>query len=224
MPLDYRVISIGTLSKNRFWNETQIKRLAHSTTTLLRDADTTILVDPGLPPEILAKRLDERSGLTPEQIDVVFLTNFRPVHRRSLALFEKADWLMNEAEVDAFRDHLADMTERTRDEPEEVTRLIEEEKKLLARIKPADEKLTPNVHLFPCLGVTPGCAGLLLAIPGWTVIVAGDAVVTREYFEAGRVFEQVADLTGAQEAFASILEVADEIIPGHDNVFHVFGR
>jgi hypothetical protein len=64
----------------------------------------------------------------------------------------------------------------------------------------------------------------LLTIPGWTVVVAGDAVVTHEYFEAGRVFEQVADVNEAQEAFAGILEIADEIIPGHDNVFHVFGR
>jgi glyoxylase-like metal-dependent hydrolase (beta-lactamase superfamily II) len=224
MAVDYSVISIGTLSRNRFWNEGQAKRAAHATTTLVRDGLTAILVDPGLPPELLQHRLDERSGLRPDQIDVVFLTTFRPVHRRSLALFERATWLMHEPEVDAIRDHLAQMTERARTEPDEIMRLVREERSLLERIRPAPEKITPGVHLFPTLGVTPGASALLLALALRTVVVAGDAVVTKDYYDAGRVFEQVADVAAAQDAFTEIVEIADEVVPGHDNAFRAAGR
>lgn len=224
MSVDYSVVSIGTLSRNRFWNETQARRPAHATTTLIRDGNTTVLVDPGLPAELLQQRLDERVGLRPDQIDVVFLTTFRPVHRRSLALFEKASWLMHEPEIDAVRGHLAELTERSRTEPDEIVRLVRDERSLLERIAPAPEKITPAVHLFPAIGVTPGCAALLLASALRTVVVAGDAVVTKDYYEAGRVFEQVADVSAAQEAFSEIIDIADEIVPGHDNAFRIAGR
>ena len=62
MSLRYRIISIGTLSKNRFWGETQPKRFPHATTTLIQDGTQTILVDPSLPAEVLTQRLEERSG------------------------------------------------------------------------------------------------------------------------------------------------------------------
>src|SRR5437867_1431161 len=128
MSVEIRVVSIGTLSRNRFWNETQARRAAHSTTTNLREGNTTIIVDPGLPPELLGHRLVERTGLRPDQIDTVFLTTFSPVHRRALALIDKAAWLMHAAEIDAMRDHLAQMTQRARTEPDEIMRLVRVER------------------------------------------------------------------------------------------------
>jgi glyoxylase-like metal-dependent hydrolase (beta-lactamase superfamily II) len=52
-----------------------------------------------------------------------------------------------------------------------------------------------------------------------TTIVAGDAVLTREHFERGAVYEQAVDAQQARESLTEILDVADIIIPGHDNVF-----
>jgi glyoxylase-like metal-dependent hydrolase (beta-lactamase superfamily II) len=106
----------------------------------------------------------------------------------------------------------------------DVLRLVREELELLERVKPAPDKLTSQVHLYPTQGVTPGAAGLLLALPARTVLVAGDAVISQEYYEAGQVFEQCADLPQARESLGEIVEVADEIVPGHDNVFRVLGR
>ena len=223
MSVQYTVVSIGTLSRNRFWNEDQQKRTAHATTTVIRDGKRTILVDPGLPAELLQHLLDERTGLAPEQIDIVFLTTFRPAHRRGLALFGKASWLMHGPEIDFVRDQLASLSETPQGEMPEVARLMREEEKLLERIAPADEKITPAVHLFPSIGPSAGSAALLLA-GARTVIVAGDAVVTRDYYEAGRVFEGVADVQAAQESYREIAEIADEIVPGHDNSFVVGGR
>lgn len=225
MGLTCTVVSIGTLSRNRFWGEADAKRVAHATTVLARDGSTSILVDPSLPSEVLAQRLDERTGLKPQQVDCVFLTCFRPIHRRALRLFEDARWLMHEPEIEAMRARLDELAASAREsDDQELRRLLEDERSLLGRIEPAEEKLTRRVHLFPCRGVTPGAAGLLLSAPTGTIVVAGDAVVTRDYFESGRVFEQVADVAAAQESFQDILEIADEIVPGHDNVFRVIGR
>ena len=218
--VEYDIVSIGALSRNRLWGETEARRAGHATTTLIRDANTSILVDPGLPAEVLAQRLDERAGLRPEQIEVVFLTNFRPVHRRGLAAFAKATWLMHESEISAMKAHLGEI-ERRSEAGDDVRRLVREELALLSRIQAADDKLTPAVHLFPTAGVTPGAAGLLLAAATHTVVVAGDAVISRGYFEVGRVFEQVSSVEEAQESFREILEIADEVVPGHDNAFRV---
>ena len=158
------VISIGTLSRNLFWNEQGTVRPAHATTTLIRDGATSILVDPSLPPDLLAHRLGERAGITPGQIDAVFLTNFRPVHRRALTLFEEAQWWLGPQERDALAAHLnAAVEEQTRgaldDEPAPAE--IEQELALLGRTVPAGDRLSPNVHLFPSPGATPGSASLL---------------------------------------------------------------
>jgi glyoxylase-like metal-dependent hydrolase (beta-lactamase superfamily II) len=224
MEVDYCIVSIGALSRNRMWNETSPKRTSHATTALIRDENTTILVDPSLPAELLVQRLDERAGIGPAQVDAVFLTNFRPVHRRSLMQFDRATWLLHEPEMVAMQAHLAEVRERLGDQEEDVERLVADETALLGRCRPAPEKLTSRVNLFPAPGVTPGSAGLLLASASQTVVVAGDAVLTKAYYEAGRVFEQAADVSAAQESFADIMEIADEIVPGHDNVFRVFGR
>jgi glyoxylase-like metal-dependent hydrolase (beta-lactamase superfamily II) len=73
------------------------------------------------------------------------------------------------------------------------------------------------VHLYPTPGPTVGAAGLLVAGLK-TVVIAGDAVLTRDHFDNGRVFERSADPKQARESFADILEVAEIIVPGHDTV------
>ena len=224
MALTVDVISIGTLSRNVFWGERAPLRTAHATTTLIRDAGRTILVDPSLPAELLAYRLGERAGLKPEQIDAVFLTSFRPTHRLALGLFDRAEWLINEDEKSAVTQHLETLAEQLRGEraadgqgefdPAEVNA----ERDLIARIKPAPDRLTPSVHLFPSPGPTVGSAALLIAGLK-TTIIAGDAVLTRDHFENARIFDRSVDAAAAQKSFADIVEVADAIIPGHDNLF-----
>jgi glyoxylase-like metal-dependent hydrolase (beta-lactamase superfamily II) len=214
------VISIGALSRNRFWGESTAVRPAHATTTLIRHEDRTILVDPSLPPEILAARLNERTGLEPERIDMVFLTTFRPVHRRGISLFGRADWLMYDVELEGMRSHLQDVADHARGEGSEPDPLVEEELALLERFKAAPDKLARGVDLFPTPGVSPGACGLLVVPAQLTIAICGDAIVGREYFENGRIYEQCADVEAAQESFRELCEIADVIVPGHDNIFH----
>ncbi len=63
------IVCIGTLSRNRLWNETAAMRTPHATTTLVRTGKRNILIDPGLPGQILAARLTERTGMNPAEID-----------------------------------------------------------------------------------------------------------------------------------------------------------
>lgn len=219
MSVTFDVVSIGTLARNPFWGEDKPVRTEHATTTLVREGTTTILVDPSLQAEVLESRLSERTGLKPSQVQVVFLTTWQPIHRRSLHLLDHADWLIWQREQEALLEHLDKLAADPRAKGTPTEQLIRDERELLRRCKPAPEKLTVNIHLFPSPGVTPGSAGLLLGAPLASTIVAGDAVISRDYLERGQIFEESYNPTEAQESLADILDIADQIIPGHDNLF-----
>ncbi len=215
----FDVVSIGTLSRNRLWNEAQATRTAHSTTTLIRTSDGRhILVDPGLPAQALAARLYERTGLLADRIDTIFLTNSRAAHRRGLDTFFNANVLIHELEQQSARARLETLIDEA--PAEDLDRAaMERELDLLNTWKPAPDKLCDNVDLFPLFGYTPGNCGLLLALTTTTVLIAGDAVPTAEHFLAGQTLADAQDLRQAQDALAEVYEIADLIIPGHDNLF-----
>ena len=212
------IISIGTLSRNRLWNEAQPVRTPHATTTLVRTDKRTILIDPGLPAPALAARLFERAGLRAEQIDTVFLTNFRPAHRAGLALFAHATTLIFEAEQQATRQHLSRLIDAA-PEADLDRKVLQQELSLLDSLKLADDKLAPQVDLFPLAGYTAGTCGVLVSATASTLVIAGDAVPTREHFLAGQVLPDSFDVKAAQDALAEVYEIADVIVPGHDNLF-----
>src|SRR5262245_42627330 len=112
------IISIGTLSRNRLWNETEAKRTPHSTCSLIRTAKQNILVDPGLPAQILVARLNERTGMDADDIDTIFLTNFRPSHRAGVMAFDGAKVYIHENEQEAVRQMLKARMEETEEEAE----------------------------------------------------------------------------------------------------------
>jgi glyoxylase-like metal-dependent hydrolase (beta-lactamase superfamily II) len=214
--MDYRVISIGTLSRHPLWNETTPARTPHATTTLIRTADKAILVDPALPSPAIEARLAERSGLPANQITDVFLTNFRPAHRRGLSAFPQAKWWISEAEREAVGRQLLAQFERAEDQP--MRDLLRDEIALLRKVHPAPDKLADQVDLFPLPGYTPGTAGLLLPLATATVLIAGDAVASAEHLERGQILPGAFDVEQAMESLKEAMEIADWIIPGHDNI------
>lgn len=214
--MDYRVISIGALSGHELWGEKGHPRTAHATTTLVRSKDRVILVDPGLPPPAVVARLNERSGLAASDVTDVFLTNFRPSHRRGLPAFENARWLISEMEREAVGQHLIEL--RNNEADPDARRLIEDEIAVLQRCQPAPDHLAEQVDLFPLPGYTPGTCGLLLSQINSTTLIAGDAVATIEHLEQGRVLPGCYDTEQARDSFVEAVEIADVIIPGHDNL------
>ena len=214
--LTFRILSLGTLSVNEHWPASQPRRTPHATTTLVRSGKRVIVVDPGLPPQVVAARLGERSGLLPDAVTDVFLTNFRPAHRGGLDAFPNAKWWISEAERERVGRALVARFEQEEDNA--VRRMLDADIQLLRRLQVAPDSLAPQVDLFPLPGYTPGTCGLLLSEPSRTVLVAGDAVATVEHLERGQVLRNAFDITQAQESLVEALEIADVLIPGHDNV------
>ncbi len=219
MAVDYCVISIGTLSHNRLWGEGTPVRTSHATTTLVTSDDRVILVDPSLPASVLGARLHERSGKLPQDVTDVFLTTLRPVHRRGLAAFEHARWWVNETELESYRDRIKEVLESAERLGGEDRAVLEADLGLLSRFRPAPERFTEQVQLYPLGGASPGCAGLLLVNPVTAVLIASDAAITREHAIRGMVWEGCTDTEAAMESLEDLLQVADLIIPGHDNIF-----
>ncbi len=182
--MDYRVISIGALSQHELWPIQGEQRTPHATTTLIRSGDRVILVDPGLPDPIISARLMERSGLAPEAITDVFLTNFRPAHRRGLMSFPKARWLIGETEREFIGLHLVDRFKREQDAS--VREILNQDIAILKRCVNAPDRLAPQVDLFPLPGYTPGTCGLILTPMSQTIVVAGEAVATVEHHHRAR--------------------------------------
>jgi len=88
----------------------------------------------------------------------------------------------------------------------------------LQRFRGAPDKFSEQVSLYPLEGPSPGSAGLLLTPPPMTIAIAGDAALTGEHVQRGMVWEGCADTEIAVESLQDLLEVADVIVPGHDNL------
>jgi glyoxylase-like metal-dependent hydrolase (beta-lactamase superfamily II) len=214
----FDIISIGTLARNRLWNENEVVRTAHATTTLIRSGKRLILIDPGLPPTAIGARLTERTGLKPERIDTVFLTAFKPQNFSGVEAFPKAKLLIHEVEQDFARAQLSRLIEQAPEE--DIDRAyLEKELQLLERCERAEDALTEDVDLFPLFGFSPGLCGLLIKSPLTTALIAGAAVPTLDHFLAGQVLPDSRDIPQAQESLKEAYEIADLIVPGFDNVF-----
>ena len=214
--MDYRIVSIGTLSHHDLWPNQQPPRTPHATTTLIQSGDQTILVDPALPPQIIQARLQERSGLTTQDITHVFLTNFQPAHRWGLPGLTDAQWLISEMELEFVTQKIRERLDHEQDP--QLRDALAAETAVLERCRPAPDRLAEQVDLFPLPGFTPGTCGLLLSHTNATTLLAGDAVPTVEHLQQGRVLRTSYDVQQARESLAEAVEIADVIIPGHDNL------
>ncbi len=219
MSSSFRIISIGTLAVHPLWEETSPVRTGHTTTTLIEAGDSKIIVDPGLPPAALAARLSERCRVSADEVTHVFLTAFTPEHDRGLELFENAEWLLHEPGLEAAGAVLAHQQEHAEDADDfDMMQRIEQRLERLRRLRSVEDSITLGVDLFPLDGTTPGACGLLLPLPSRTVVIAGDAVATAEHLEQAKVLPTCTDVEAAMDSFREVIEIADVIIPGRDNV------
>jgi len=224
MSVEYSVISIGALSKNRLWGESAQVRTAHATTTVVFDEDKVILVDPSLPAQALGPVFNERTGKQLGDVTDVFCTTLRPVHRRSIMALPEANWWASQDEIESHRAKLVALLDSaSRLDPQQTTD-VEADLKLLESFHPAPETFTRQVTVYPMVGPTPGSAGLLLTPPTMSIIIAGDAVLTAAHMARGQVWQGCDDLEKALASLQDALEFADVIIPGHDNVCISPGR
>lgn len=200
------ILTIGHLSRNKFWGESDGRayRPARCTCTLLRTGGRTIIVDPSCPPEEMAAVLDQRTGLKPDAVDTVFLTHFHGDHRYGIEAFPHAEWYMAREEIQDWEGRLPAGS------PDRST---------LARVRPVDGERLPGIAIIATPGHTRSHASLLFTSEAMRVVIAADAAMTRDFFLARDYYFNTEDPARAVASIERIGEIADIIVPGHDNLF-----
>jgi glyoxylase-like metal-dependent hydrolase (beta-lactamase superfamily II) len=202
----WHILTIGHLSRNKFWGESDDRayRTPLCTSTLILLDDRTIVVDPSCAPDEMVDVLHRRSGLQPAAVDTVFLTHFHGDHRVGITAFPQARWCMAAPEIDAWTAQVTPGSPELR---------------LLAQLEPVTGELAPGIELLSTPGHTSTHTSLSFTTHGLRVVVAGDAVMTHDFFLARDVYFNTVDRAAAVRSIATIADQADIVVPGHDNYF-----
>lgn len=198
------VITIGNLSRNRYWGEPDTKplRSAICTCTLVTGENFRLLVDPSIADrDEMWKELDRRTGVRPEAVSAVFVTHEHADHWFGLAHFPNAQWWAAAPVAKAIA--------------------AQAKGKLPREIETAPELLFGAVEVFPSPGHTPTHHSLRFECEGLSVVAAGDAVATRDYWKERRSYYNVIDAALAAKTMDHIAQIADVVVPGHDNYFAI---
>lgn len=201
---EWSILTIGHLSMNKFWGETERRRGPLCTSTLLHTPAGLVLVDPSLHPPQMASLLNDQAGIRPEDVRYVYLTHFHGDHRFGLEAFPHATWLMAEPEIAYWRER-ANQAEQT----------------LLDRIEPAGAEPISGLRTLLTPGHTPGLTSLVFSWRGRRLAVAGDAVMTEDFFRARDGYHNSTDFAQVRHSLELLAREADVIIPGHGNAFVV---
>jgi len=201
MAVRWDVITIGNLSRNRYWGEGDeaARRAPLCTTALVRGGDFALIVDPSTAdPKGMAAELDRRAGIAPKAIDAVFITHEHGDHHAGLGAFESARWLA----------------------APQVAQAIDLSRKYDKAIEAITALPFAGIEMVHTPGHTSGHHSLLFVdSDGMRVVVAGDAVMTKDFWADGRGFFNSVSMQTASETMKRLAAMADVIVPGHDNYF-----
>ena len=196
----WAVVTIGNLSRNRYWGEGDEKgvRSAICSCTLVAGDDFRLLVDPSLPDaEQMAKELDRRTGLKPKDITAAFVTHEHGDHWAGLAHFPEAKWLAGPA----------------------VTEILNKGGKLKKPVEGVTGRLFDAADVVPTPGHTKGHHSVRFDCDGLSIVAAGDAIATKDFFRDRRAYFNAVDFEQSARTMDAIAAMADLIVPGHDNYF-----
>lgn len=194
------VITIGNLSRNRYWGESDAKPLrgAICTCTLISGDGFRLLVDPSLAAlDDMARELDRRTGLKPDDIGAVFVTHEHGDHFAGIEHFRKAKWLAAAP----------------------VATILNDSKKLSRLVEPTSGALFGAVDVIPTPGHTHSHHSLRFDCGGRSVVAAGDSVATRDFWLERKSYYNAVDPALAAKTMDRLASLAATIIPGHDNYF-----
>jgi glyoxylase-like metal-dependent hydrolase (beta-lactamase superfamily II) len=196
------VVTIGNLSRNRYWGESDARgvRSAICTCTAVAGEGFRLVVDPSLSDaDKMAAELDRRTGLKSSEITVVFITHDHGDHHAGLKHFPNARWLAGV----------------------EVAAILNKSKRYSKPIEAADKRILDAIDVIHTPGHTPNHHSLRFDCDGLSVVLAGDAVATRDFWLERRAYYNAVDAELAARIMESLATIADIIVPGHDNYFLV---
>jgi len=198
----WHVITIGNLSRNRYWGESDAKplRSAICTTTLISGEGFHLLMDPSLAnKDEMAKELDRRTGRKLEDITAVFISHEHPDHYAGVEHFQKAAWYAAAP----------------------IAQMLNRGKTFTRALESAPAKLFEAIEVIATPGHSPGHHSLRFTSEGRRVVAAADAVMTRDFFLERTSYFASSDPVQGARTIERLARAADIIIPGHDNYFNL---
>lgn len=203
MNIAWKQLNVGCLSRNRYWGEADdgAYRSARCSSTLIASKSGYVLVDPGVKRNQMEVLLDERWGVTMDQVHTIFFTHLHGDHRVDWAAYPGVRLIASKREIDDFAN-------------------AEGDEALLQRLLPAGGELFPGIRTVPLPGHTAGMMGLTFDGAEGKVLIAGDAVMTKDFFLEETGYFNSWDLELASETIRKIRKEYDCIVPGHDMLFY----
>ena len=213
----WHVLTIGHLSRNKFWgeDEQQAYRSPLCTCTLLQGEDVNVIIDPSLPAEQMKEALLNAAGISPEAITHTYSTHYHGDHHWDLSAFPNAVCCMPRKDLEELRANEEEIAGK-------VWTYLKHEQ--IARLVPAEDNLVPGLNMVPLPGHTEGLSGYLFNGPEGRILCTGDCVMTREFFKHNTSYFFGWNVTKCEESIRKIkaMEPApDIIVPGHGEAFLV---
>ncbi len=185
-----------------------------STVALVQSGGKTILFDTGG----TGKRVDllprlANAGVTPESVDILFLSHFHSDHCYNFDYFPNASILLHKQEIP----HIE------KDADPWQPRFLYAPIKSTGRLGTVAEGdvLAPGVSVLHLPGHTPGCMGLLLEHSSMPrTVVAGDAVKNIAELAKGAAAMSM-DQEATSRSIAKVRDLAERVIPGHDRTLQI---
>jgi len=171
--------------------------IASCTTTLIRDADRKILVDPGINKKLLIQSL-KANDLQLEDIDIVFMSHYHPDHILLVSLFENS--LIMDGDT-VYKDDIETFYEDLI--PETTVKVIK----------------TPghaHEHATPLVETDKGIIAVAQDVFWW---MDGEQDTSSLDILLNHEDPYAKDFAELQKSRKKVLELADWIVPGHGKMF-----